>query len=400
MEWSGELTDVNKKLIKEIAERKRAEAALRRSEAYLAEGQRLSHTGSWAWNVSTGELFWSLEHFRICGLDPEKTNPSYPTALQCIHPEDRSFVQKTLETALQNRSDFHVDCRIVRPDGAIAHIHSFARPTFNDVGELTEYIGTIIDMTERKRADEALHKAQAQLAHVSRVSLMGELAASIAHEINQPLGAIVNNCHVAMRLATVENGSLHRLLEVLSDIVSDATRASAIIQRIRAVIKKSSPEKAWLRLDDLVVNVLGLAARELAEHRITVRTAVAEDLPRVSGDRVQLQQVLLNLVINSIEAMSDVDEEQRILTIAGERDHLAGEPAVRLAVQDSGIGFKTEDSERIFDAFCTTKTTGMGMGLRISRSIVELHGGRLWARPNDGQGATFILELPARNRER
>jgi PAS domain S-box-containing protein len=394
-----QLPPADTQLVKQISELEQVRERLRRSEAYLAEAQTLTHTGSWAWNVSTGELFWSLEHFRICGLDPETTNPSYPTALQCVHPEDRSFVQQTLEGALQDRSGFHVDCRIVRPDGAIVHIDSFARPVFDDAGEVTEYIGTIVDITERKRAEAALHKAQAELAQFSRVTLMGELVASIAHEINQPLGAIVNNCNVAMRLAELENGSFDKLVEVLSDIASDAIRASAIIEGIREMMKRSTPERTSLRLKDLVDDVLGLAARELAERRIAVRTELAEDMPRVSGDRVQLQQVLLNLVINSIEAMSDVDEETRILSIIAERDNLAGRPAVRLALQDSGIGFQAEQCERIFDAFCTTKRHGMGMGLRISRSIVELHGGRLWAKSDHGQGAAFFLELPTDNEE-
>jgi C4-dicarboxylate-specific signal transduction histidine kinase len=304
-------------------------------------------------------------------------------------------VKRAFESVVRERSDFDDEYRMVRSDGIVKHIHALAHPVFDASGNLAEYVGTVIDITERKAADEKLQKAQSELAHVSRVSLMGELAASIAHEINQPLGAIVNNGNVAIRIATAENASYDKLGEVLSDIIADAERASAIIAQIRAVMKKSAPEKTSLQLKEVVAAVLALVQRVLAERRIKVRTELPEDLPRVSGDRVQLQQVLLNLVMNGIEAMSDVDAARRILTIGGQRDHLAGQPSVLIAVRDFGNGFSPEDNERLFDAFYTTKPEGIGMGLRISRSIVETHGGRLWAQANANAGATFFLALPA-----
>ena len=224
---------------------------------------------------------------------------------------------------------------------------------------------------------------------------MVELAASIAHEINQPLGAVVNNSNVALRLVKEANESRGELINVLSDIVNDANRASAIIARIRAVMRKSAPESTPLQLKDVVTDVLALTQHKFTEHRIEVRTVLPEDLPSVSGDRVQLQQVLLNLVMNAIDAMSDMDEARRILTIGGQRDDLAGQPSVLIAVRDFGNGFSPEDNERLFDAFYTTKSNGMGMGLRISRSIAEAHGGRLWAQANADAGATFLLALPA-----
>jgi C4-dicarboxylate-specific signal transduction histidine kinase len=223
---------------------------------------------------------------------------------------------------------------------------------------------------------------------------MFELAASIAHEINQPLGAVVNNSNVALRLAKEANESRGELMNILSDIVNDANRASAIIARIRAVMRKSAPERTPLQLKDVVTDVLALAQHKFTEHRIEVRTVLPEDLPSVSGDRVQLQQVLLNLVMNGIDAMSELDKARRILTIGGKRDRLAGQPAVLIAVRDIGNGFSPEDNERLFDAFYTTKPEGMGMGLRISRSIVEAHGGRLWAQVNEDIGATFLFALP------
>jgi C4-dicarboxylate-specific signal transduction histidine kinase len=224
---------------------------------------------------------------------------------------------------------------------------------------------------------------------------MGELAASIAHEMNQPLGAIVNNGNVCLRLLSQASSRNDQALEALSDIVNDANRASAIIGRIRAMTQRTLPEETSLQLRDVIADVLALAHRELAEHRIEVRTGLPEDLPRVSGDRVQLQQVLLNLVMNGIEAMRGVEDERRILTIAGQRDESAGQPSVRITMQDLGSGIEPETLERLFEAFYSTKPHGMGMGLRISRSIVEAHGGRLWAARNAGPGATFFFALPA-----
>jgi PAS domain S-box-containing protein len=380
-----------------ITDRKRTEEALRRSEAFLAEGQKISHTGSWAVSFPSEAIFWSKETFRIYGVEPDTTKLSQENVVQLIHPEDRQFVKDTFERSVRDQSDFAVEHRAILADGSLKYLYALGHPIINDSGELVEYVGTVVDISERKRADESLQRAYADLAHATRVATMGELAASIAHEINQPLGALVNNGNVAMRIATAENPSHDKLVEVLSDIVADANRTSAIIARIRAAMKKSAPEKTSLHLKDVVVDVLALAQRELVARRITVRADLPEDLPSVSGDRIQLQQVLLNLVMNGIEAMSDVDEAQRILAIGGRRDDLAGQPAVVIAVRDFGNGFSPEDNERLFDAFYTTKPTGMGMGLRISRSIVEMHGGRLWATPNEGQGATFFCALPIAN---
>ena len=224
--------------------------------------------------------------------------------------------------------------------------------------------------------------------------MMGELAASIAHEINQPLGAITNNGNAGLHLAAAMPGSAHELREVLTEIVNDAERASAIIRRIRALVQRSAMQGSWLQVGDVIAEALALAHRKLVDNRITAATEFSDDLPRIWGDRIQLQQVLLNLILNAVEAMSAVEDDRRVLIIRAQRDSLEDKPAVLVSIEDRGGGFTPEDGERLFDAFFTTKQHGLGMGLRISRSIVEAYGGRLWATSNAGPGATLHCALP------
>jgi C4-dicarboxylate-specific signal transduction histidine kinase len=244
-------------------------------------------------------------------------------------------------------------------------------------------------------ASEALHEVQAQLAHVARVTTLGEVTASFAHELNQPLGAIVNNANACLGLLPRGRRGLDEVREALTDIVSDAGRASAVIERLRGLVKRTPPDKVPLRLADVVDEVVALAAAESVARRVAIRTDVAADLPVVLGDRVQLLQVLLNLIVNGMDAMSTVDERERRLEIRGRADTQDGSPAARISVQDRGIGLHAGQAERLFDAFYTTKPHGMGMGLAISRSIIDFHGGRLWAESNQGPGATFSFCLLA-----
>ena len=251
------------------------------------------------------------------------------------------------------------------------------------------------DLTEHLLASEALREAQAALAHVARVTTLGEVTASFAHELNQPLAAIVNNANACLGLLPDGRYDLDEVRDALADIVSDAERASAIIERVRALAKRSPPQHVPLRLVDVVDDVVALAAAELVARGVAIRTDVAGDLPAVLGDRVQLQQVLLNLVVNGMDAMSTMDESGRRLEIRGCLDTQDGSPAARISVQDCGVGLEAEQAERIFEVFYTTKPHGMGLGLAISRSIIEAHGGRLWAESNHGSGATFSFRLPA-----
>lgn len=391
-----ELKAANEALHTENAERKLAEEKLQQSEAYLAEAQRLTHTGSWAWNVVRREnVFWSDEHFRIFGMNPDKDNPAYEKASEMIHPDDRAGFQQKLGAALLEKRDFEADFRIVLGDGAMKYIHTIGHPMLDRAGNITELVGTAVDVTERRQAENALREAQANLARVTRVTTMGELTASIAHEVNQPLTAVVNNANACISLLPSDAPNLEEVRQALTEIIEDADRASAVIARIRQLAKNTPFERTPLDLRDVVTDVMALAKHESATRRVIIRTELPEELPLVSGDRVQLQQVLLNLVVNGMDAMNTVDESLRVLIICVRRETLDGIPAVLLSVQDAGTGFKPEEMDRLFEAFYTTKSQGMGMGLAISRSIVEAHGGRLWAEPNRGSGATFLFSLPA-----
>jgi C4-dicarboxylate-specific signal transduction histidine kinase len=254
----------------------------------------------------------------------------------------------------------------------------------------------VVDRTRQLTAvNEELRTAEAELAHVTRVTTLGEVTASFAHELNQPLAAIANNANACLGLVPRGRHDLDEVRDALADIVSEAERATAIIERVRGLAKRSSPEKVPLQLSDVVETIVALAATESDARRVAMRTDVAADLPVVLGDRVQLQQVLLNLVVNGMDAMSTVAEQERLLEIRGCSDRQDGSPAARISVQDRGIGFDAGQMERLFEPFYTTKAHGMGMGLAISRSIIAAHGGRLWAEANPGPGATFSFSLPA-----
>jgi PAS domain S-box-containing protein len=373
----------------DITRRKRAEEALRRTqETYLAEAQRLSRTGSFGWNPVSGEIFLSEEGLRILGFGPA-TKPAFATLLGRVHPHDRALVEQHLDRAAKHSESFDFEHRVLLPDGTEKHVHVVGHP----IGEGTdkvEYVGAMMDVSAIRSAEFDLHKTRSELAHVMRVTSLGELTASIAHEVNQPLGAVVTNAQACMRWLDRENPDLNQAHAALDRIVRDGNRAGEVVQRIRALAKKVDIQKSAIRVNDVIKESLSVVQHELFIHKVLVRTELANDLPFIMADGVQLQQVLLNLAINAIEAMQSVADRPRELVIRSELDD-AGK--IHLTVTDSGVGFSAESAQKLFDAFFTTKASGLGMGLSICRSIIETHGGRIWSVPN-AVGATVHVTLP------
>jgi PAS domain S-box-containing protein len=394
----------------DLSEQKRAEEALRRSEAYLAEAQKLSNTGSFGWNLSSGKIYWSQETFRVFGYD-SATEPTLDRVVDRTHPEDKALVQAVIDRVLQDRKDFDVEHRLLMPDGSVKYLRVVGRLSKEDESDDFEFVGAVTDITERKRAEEALQRTQAELAHVSRVMTVGQLSASIAHEMNQPLSAIVTNANAGIRWLAGDSPDLEEANQAIRRIIRDGERASTVVKRMHALFKKAPTSREQLDINEVIQEVLNLSHGEIKSNRISLRTRLANDLPLVTGDRIQFQQVILNLVLNAIQAMSGTSGGSREMEVSSERvsaKHSGYKPGNReqssladvewshvlITVQDSGPGLDPQLANRLFEAFCTTKPQGLGIGLTISRSIIEAHGGKLWAKANAPPGAIFQFTLP------
>lgn len=375
--------------LSETTERKHAEEQHRRSQAYLADGERLSRTGSWAWSVTSQEFsFWSLGHLRILGLDPN-TRPSYGRFRPLVHPDDLPSIEENFASAMRARVGFDHEFRILRADG-IRSVRSVGRPVFDEHGVLVEYAGTLIDLTEQREAEAALRASQAALARVARLTTLGELSTSIAHEVNQPLGAIILHGDAARRWLARQRPNAKEALRAIEGMMSNAHRARDVIARIRALASKADQPHERLDLNELVRDVLEITREELRQSDILVRTEFAAAW--VQGDRVQLQQVVLNLIMNAIEAMNTRKQGPRELLIRISPDSAQ---SVHIEIRDSGIGVSEDSLSRIFEPFYTTKAQGTGIGLSISRSIIEAHNGRLWAqRRETAPGLSLHIALP------
>ena len=375
----------------DLSDQKRAERALRRSEAFLAEGQRLSQMGSFSWRVATDEVTWSEQLYRI--YEFEIGVPITVEVLRTrVHPEDVSLLEtmKMVHQAQGGGNDFEWQYRLMMPDHSIKYLHAVAHATRDEDGQL-EYIAAVQDVTARRLAEDAFDKARAQLTHVSRVMSLGVLTASIAHELNQPLSGIITNANTCLRMLGADPPDVDGARETARRTIRDGNRASEVIVRLRALFTKKESTTELVDLNEATREVIALSSSNLHRNRVVLRQELADDLPAVVGDRVQLQQVILNLLLNACDAMSDIDDRSRQLTIS-----TAGSDGdqVRVVVRDAGVGLDPGTVDKLFEAFYTTKQSGMGIGLSVSRSIIERHQGRIWAAQNDGPGATFSFSIP------
>lgn len=380
--------------ILDLRQQKRTREELRRSEAFLAEAQRLTHIGSYSWRVAADEIKWSEQLYRI--YEFEIGVPVTPALIRTrVHPEDVTLIEKMLEQARKGRDDFEWQYRLLLPDHSIKYLHAVAHATRDHDGQL-EYIAAVQDVTARRLSEEAFDKARSELAHVTRMMSLGTLAAAIAHEINQPLSGIVTNASTCQRMLTAAPPNINGALETARRTIRDANRASEVIVRLRALFNRKETATESVDLNEATREVIGLSLSGLQRNGVVVRAELADNLPRITGDRIQLQQVVLNLLRNGSDAMSAVDDRPRHLVITTDRD---GGDRVRVSVKDVGVGFEPQAADRLFEGFYTTKDDGMGIGLSVSKSIIESHHGRLWAEQNDGPGATFSFSIPCRREQ-
>jgi PAS domain S-box-containing protein len=387
---TAELAKANEGLKRELAERKQTEDKLRRSEALLAEVQLISLTGGFSWRVDTDNVTFSAAAYRIFEFENDA-----PVTLQQIasrvHPEDLPLLSEEMAGKRADGGDQDYEIRLRMPDGSVKYLHTISHGIRDNEGRL-EYIGAMQDITRRRLSEEALSRARSELAQVSRVTTLGVLTASIAHEVNQPLSGIITNASTCLRMLAADPPNVDGARETARRTIRDGNRASEVVARLRALFSKKDATTEALNLNEAVLEVIAVSLTELQENRLTVRHELADDLPLVTGDRVQLQQVILNLLRNASDAMSAVDDRPRQLLIRTDRDEADG---VCLSVQDAGIGFDPQVIDRLFNAFYTTKHDGMGIGLSVSRNIIESHHGRLWATlNNDRPGATFSFSIP------
>jgi signal transduction histidine kinase len=384
--------DITARKQAEAAKDLRSEEELRRSEAFLAEGQHVSQTGTFSWRVASDEVTWSEQLYRIYELEI-----GVPVTLGLmrtrVHPEDVSLLEKMkmVDQARDGLSGFEWQYRLLMPDRSIKYLHAVAHATRDQDGQL-EYIAAVQDVTARRASEDALAKARSELAKVARVTSLGVLTASIAHEVNQPLSGIITNASTCLRMLDANPPNLEGARETARRTIRDGNRASDVMTRLRALFSKEEFTLELLDLNEVTSEVIALTLSDLHRNEVALQSELAENLPTIKGDRIQLQQVILNLLRNASDAMAEVHDRPRELLIRTEPDD--GD-RVRMSVRDVGVGVDPQHVNKILDAFYTTKSDGMGLGLSISRSIIERHRGRLWAEPNNGSGATFSFSIPS-----
>jgi len=399
MEIIPEITDrvVYLGSTQDVTEVKLAEAALRASEAdlaranaHLSAAQRLTQTGSFTWDVERDEHNWSEVIYRVFGFEPG-VKVTMDMIMGAIHPDDMPHVTALLGGA-GNGENFELVFRVLTAGGEIRHAHVVGH-RIDQIADRPVFMGALQDITARKLAEADLNRAQAELAHVARVTALSALTASIAHEVNQPLAGVITNANTCLRMLGADPPNLEGARATAQRMIRDGNRASEVIKRLRALFTRKPPSLERIDLNDAAREVLALSASELQRRRVILRTALRDDIPPVLADRVQLQQVILNLVLNAADAMTDVEDRARELWVSSRAEP---DGLVSLFVRDVGVGLDPNNVEQLFQAFHTTKAEGMGIGLSISRSIIEAHGGRLTAAPNNGgPGATFSFSTPS-----
>jgi PAS domain S-box-containing protein len=372
----------------DIDDRKRAEAQVEQAYLRLAEAQRLSKTGSFITDLLVDDHNWSEEAFRIFEFDPA-AKVTVQMIRDTIHPEDLPTFEAVIARGMTG-TDVGFEFRIVTSRGALKHVRGMARVMAQSGGR-PMFIGALQDITESKVAEEALNRARSELAHVARITTLNALTASIAHEINQPLSGIITNASTCRRMLDGDPPNVDGARETARRIIRDGNRASDVVTRLRALFSKKEFTPEPLDLNEATEEVIALSMSDLQRNRVILRSELANNLPTVMGDRIQLQQVILNLLRNGADAMTAVDDRPRELLIRTEQDE---SDRVCLSVNDAGVGFRPEAADKLFEPFYTTKNDGMGIGLSVSRSIIEAHHGRLWAEPNAGPGATFSFSIP------
>src|SRR3989339_516198 len=386
----GSHHEMEKRVQERTRELKESNKAIEIIKDALNRAQTVAHIGSWNLNTIKNVLTWSDETYRIFGL--EIGSPlDYEKFLKIVHPDDREYVSKSWQYALQ-KGLYKIEHRII-VDGSVKWVREIAQVELDKKGKAISGIGTVQDITEYKQQEESLRKLQEELTHVSRVTTMGELTAALAHELNQPLMAIISNAQAAQRFMAKENPDLNEIKDILADIIRDDKRASDVINKLKGLLKKSELEFTALNINDVIREVLSLIPSNIVINNISLNTHLDENISFVDGDRIQLQQVILNLILNSFEAMKDAYSKTLCIRTAREDNG-----SIIVSIEDSGTGIDEKSITRLFEPFFTTKKEGMGMGLAINKAIINSHGGSLWAKNNKDKGASFYFTLPINKR--
>jgi PAS domain S-box-containing protein len=368
---------------------RRTQRELRQSEERLSLATNSANVGVWSWHIPSGDIEATAECKQMFGF--AATEPvNFAKFLARVHPDDRAQVQRAVEKAMKNRAVYDTQYRIQLPDGRVRWIAARGRGQYVDES-VNNMLGVLLDITERKQAEAEVQQHRQELAHVSRVSIMGELSASMAHELNQPLTAILTNAQAAQRFMASGKADMNEFREILKDIAHDTTRARDVIRHLRALVKKSESDFTHLDIGETIREVVGFLHGDRVARNVRVVLELATGLPPVCGDRIQLQQVMINLLLNAFDALTNTPVPERSVVVATVLD---SSQLIHITVRDNGTGIPADKLHALFEPFYTTKSEGMGMGLTVSRSIIEAHRGRIWAENNSEGGATFHITLP------